>query len=60
MASWKASDPSALYDVGGDLRIQRAVFAYLKTRFRLGKNILAVATMTSNIFLAKQTGYFCS
>ena len=34
------------------------LFCVPEDTFRLGKNILAVATMTSNIFLAKQTGYF--
>jgi peptidoglycan/LPS O-acetylase OafA/YrhL len=34
------------------------LFCVPEDTFRLGKNILAVATMTSNIFLAKQSGYF--
>lgn len=34
------------------------LFCFPDDTFRLGKNILAVATMTSNIYLSKQTGYF--
>jgi peptidoglycan/LPS O-acetylase OafA/YrhL len=34
------------------------LFAFPDDSFRLAKNILAVATMTSNIYLSKQTGYF--
>ncbi|CAG4899082.1 acyltransferase family protein [Paraburkholderia gardini] len=34
------------------------LFSFPDDTFHLAKNILAVATMTSNIFLSKQTGYF--
>ncbi|MEM5434099.1 acyltransferase family protein [Paraburkholderia diazotrophica] len=34
------------------------LFAFPEDSFHLAKNILAVATMTSNIFLSRQTGYF--
>ncbi|MGH8779612.1 acyltransferase family protein [Paraburkholderia sp.] len=34
------------------------LFSFPDDSFHLARNILAVATMTSNIFLAKQTGYF--
>ncbi|WP_454806989.1 acyltransferase family protein [Paraburkholderia fungorum] len=34
------------------------LFSFPEDSFHLAKNILAVATMTSNIFLSKQTGYF--
>lgn len=34
------------------------LFSFPDDTFHLSKNILAVATMTSNIFLSKQTGYF--
>lgn len=34
------------------------LFSFPDDSFRLAKNILAVATMTSNIYLSKQTGYF--
>ncbi|CAB3745766.1 acyltransferase family protein [Paraburkholderia solisilvae] len=34
------------------------LFLFPDDTFHLSKNILAVATMTSNIFLSKQTGYF--
>jgi peptidoglycan/LPS O-acetylase OafA/YrhL len=36
------------------------LFSFPNDTFHLAKNILAVATMTSNIFLSKQTGYFDS
>ncbi|RQQ45221.1 acyltransferase family protein [Burkholderia stagnalis] len=34
------------------------LFVFPEDTFKLAKNILAVATMTSNIYLSKQTGYF--
>jgi peptidoglycan/LPS O-acetylase OafA/YrhL len=34
------------------------LFMFPEDTFHLSKNILAVATMTSNIFLSRQTGYF--
>ncbi|HEY3536531.1 MAG TPA: acyltransferase family protein [Trinickia sp.] len=34
------------------------LFSFPDDSFHLAKNILAVATMTSNIYLSKQTGYF--
>lgn len=34
------------------------LFSFPDDSFHLAKNMLAVATMTSNIFLSKQTGYF--
>jgi peptidoglycan/LPS O-acetylase OafA/YrhL len=34
------------------------LFSFPDDTFHLAKNILAVATMTSNIFMSKQTGYF--
>ncbi|MFM0554702.1 acyltransferase family protein [Paraburkholderia sediminicola] len=34
------------------------LFSFPDDTFHLAKNILAITTMTSNIFLSKQTGYF--
>ncbi|WP_082163195.1 acyltransferase family protein [Caballeronia mineralivorans] len=48
----------ALYAMLAATFVFSLLFCVPEDTFRLGKNILAVATMTSNIFLAKQTGYF--
>ncbi|CAJ6617086.1 acyltransferase 3 [Burkholderia pseudomallei] len=38
--------------------IYSVLFSFPDDTYHLAKNILAIATMTSNIFLSKQTGYF--
>lgn len=48
----------ALYIVLAVTLVFSVLFCVPEDSFRLGKNILAVATMTSNIYLSKQTGYF--
>ncbi|MGP8437806.1 acyltransferase family protein [Paraburkholderia fungorum] len=48
----------ALYLVLAATLVFSLLFAFPDDSFHLAKNILAVATMTSNIYLSKQTGYF--
>ncbi|MGF6724952.1 peptidoglycan/LPS O-acetylase OafA/YrhL [Paraburkholderia sp. GAS41] len=48
----------ALYVVLAATFVFSVLFCFPDDTFHLAKNILAVATMTSNIFLSKQTGYF--
>lgn len=48
----------ALYVVLCATFIFSILFVFPEDTFKLAKNILAVATMTSNIYLSKQTGYF--
>jgi peptidoglycan/LPS O-acetylase OafA/YrhL len=48
----------ALYVVLAATFVFSLLFCFPDDTFHLAKNILAVATMTSNLFLAKQTGYF--
>ncbi|TKC90142.1 acyltransferase [Trinickia terrae] len=48
----------ALYVVLATTFVFSILFSFPDDTFHLAKNILAVATMTSNIFLSKQTGYF--
>ncbi|VXC85067.1 Acyltransferase [Burkholderia sp. 8Y] len=48
----------ALYLVLAATMAFSLLFSFPDDSFRLAKNVLAVATMTSNIYLSKQTGYF--
>ncbi|WP_420213575.1 acyltransferase family protein (plasmid) [Burkholderia aenigmatica] len=48
----------ALFVMMAALFIFSILFSLPTDSYHLAKNILAVATMTSNIFLSKQTGYF--
>lgn len=48
----------ALYLVLAVTFVFSVLFRFPEDSFRLSKNILAVATLTSNIYLSKQTGYF--
>jgi len=48
----------ALYVMLAAIFVFSILFSFPEDSFQLTKNILAVATMTSNIFLSKQTGYF--
>lgn len=48
----------ALYVMLATTFLFSVLFSFPDDAFHLAKNILAVATMTSNIFLSKQTGYF--
>lgn len=48
----------ALYSMLAATLAFSLLFSFPTDTFHLAKNILAVATMTSNIFLSKQTGYF--
>lgn len=48
----------ALYVVLAATFVFSLLFSFPDDSFHLAKNILAVATMTSNIYLSKQTGYF--
>lgn len=48
----------ALYVTLAAIFIFSILFSFPEDSFHLAKNMLAVATMTSNIFLSKQTGYF--
>jgi peptidoglycan/LPS O-acetylase OafA/YrhL len=48
----------ALYVMLAATLVFSLLFCFPDDTFHLAKNILAVATMTSNIFLSKQTGYF--
>jgi peptidoglycan/LPS O-acetylase OafA/YrhL len=48
----------ALYVMLAATFVFSLLFCFPDDTFHLAKNILAVATMTSNIFLSKQTGYF--
>jgi peptidoglycan/LPS O-acetylase OafA/YrhL len=48
----------ALYLMLAATFVFSVLFCFPEDTFQLGKNILAVSTMTSNIFLSKQTGYF--
>lgn len=48
----------ALYVMLAAIFVFSILFSFPEDSFYLAKNILAVATMTSNIFLSKQTGYF--
>jgi peptidoglycan/LPS O-acetylase OafA/YrhL len=48
----------ALYVMLAATFVFSLLFCFPDDSFHLAKNILAVATMTSNIFLSKQTGYF--
>jgi peptidoglycan/LPS O-acetylase OafA/YrhL len=48
----------ALYVMLAATFVFSVLFCFPEDTFQLGKNILAVSTMTSNIFLSKQTGYF--
>ncbi len=48
----------ALYVMLATTFLFSVLFSFPDDTFHLAKNILAVATMTSNIFLSKQTGYF--
>ncbi|MGI4861082.1 MAG: acyltransferase family protein [Janthinobacterium lividum] len=48
----------ALYPVLAVTFLFSLLFCFPEDTFRLAKNILAVVTLTSNIYLSKQTGYF--
>lgn len=48
----------ALYVMLGITFVFSVLFCFPEDTFQLGKNILAVSTMASNIFLSRQTGYF--
>jgi peptidoglycan/LPS O-acetylase OafA/YrhL len=48
----------ALYVMLATTFVFSVLFCFPEDTFQLAKNILAVSTMTSNIFLSKQTGYF--
>jgi peptidoglycan/LPS O-acetylase OafA/YrhL len=48
----------ALYVMLAATFVFSLLFCFPDDTFHLAKNILSVATMTSNIFLSKQTGYF--
>lgn len=48
----------ALYVMLAATFVFSVLFCFPEDAFQLAKNILAVSTMTSNIFLSKQTGYF--
>lgn len=48
----------ALFVMLGAMFVFSILFSLPNDSYHLAKNILAVATMTSNIFLSKQTGYF--
>ena len=48
----------ALYLMLSATLVFSLLFSFPDDTFHLAKNVLAVATMTSNIFLSKQTGYF--
>jgi peptidoglycan/LPS O-acetylase OafA/YrhL len=48
----------ALFVMLGATFVFGILFSFPNDSYYLAKNILAVATMTSNVFLSKQTGYF--
>ncbi|CAB3755867.1 acyltransferase family protein [Paraburkholderia humisilvae] len=48
----------ALYVVLTATFVFSILFLFPDDSFHIAKNILAIATMTSNVFLSKQTGYF--
>lgn len=48
----------ALYAMPVATFVFSLLFCFPEDTFHLAKDILAVSTMTSNIFLSKQTGYF--